>query len=373
MRTIFFILRKEFKQIFRNPMMVRLIIALPIVQLIVLANAATMDLKNINLAIVDNDLSSISRQLISKFEGSPFFTITYRDFSEKGAQQSVALNESDAILIIPVNFQKNLLKNDKAKLQFSINAINGMSAGITNYYMQSIILDFNKKIIGEWKMPTKELQKAKNITVTYAHWFNKELIFNIFMVPGILAVLVTIMGMFLPGLNLVREKEIGTIEQINVTPIKKYQFILGKLLPFIIIAFFELTLGLFVGIPLFKVPVIGSFFVLYSVAGIYLLAILGIGLLLSTFANTQQQLMFLSYFVLIIFILMSGIFTPTESMPKWGQIINYANPIYYFMKSLRMILLKGSGFADILPQIYALSIYAILSISFAVSRYKKTI
>jgi ABC-2 type transport system permease protein len=372
MRTIFFILQKEFNQIKRNLFMLQLMIILPVVQLIVLANAATMDIKNINLAIVDRDVSTLSRQLISKFEGSPFFTITYRDFSEKEALNQILINEADAVIVIPENFQKKLIKNDKAKLQFSVNAINGMSAGITNYYIQSIILDFNKKIISDWKMPSSELKNMKSINVKFQHWYNKELIFNIFMVPGILVVLVTIMGMFLPGLNLVREKEIGTIEQINVTPIKKYQFILGKLIPFLIISFIELTLGLLVGIPLFSVPVVGSFLVLYGAALVYLFAVLGFGLLLSTFANTQQQLMFLAFFVLIIYILMSGIFTPTESMPDWGKAINAINPIYYFMNAIRMIILKGAGFYDIRSQIFPLLIYGIIVFSLAIFRYRKT-
>jgi len=373
MRTIFFIIRKEFRQIFRNPLMIKLMFAMPIIQLIVLANAATMDMKNINLAIVDKDLSTISRQLYSKFEGSPFFTVVYNSTSDKEAKKLILSNKADAILEIPVNFQRDLIKKDQGKLLISANAINGMSAGITSYYIQAIIQDFNNKIIPEWKTPTAEMMSMKKINVKFSHWYNPDLIFNIFMVPGILVVLITIMGMFLPGLNLVREKEMGTIEQINVTPIKKYQFILGKLVPFMIISFIELTIGLLVGIPLFNVPIVGSLFVLYGAAFIYLFAILGLGLLLSTLAETQQQLMFIAYFVLIIFILMSGIFTPTDSMPEWGQIINTINPIFYFMKAIRMIILKGSGFAEIAKEMYALTAYGIVVFSLAVLRYRKTV
>ena len=353
--------------------MLRLMILMPIGQLIILANAATMDMKNINLAIVDKDISTISRELVSKFESSPFFTIVYQGTTENEANEMVKQNEADAVLNIPANFQQKLIKNDKEKLQFSVNAINGMTAGITNYYMQSIIMDFNKKILLEWKTPTVDLRKMKNINVQYSHWYNQELIFNIFMVPGILVILITIMGLFLPGLNLVREKELGTIEQINVTPIKKHQFIIGKLVPFLFIALFELTLGLSVGIPMFGIPFVGSFLVLYGAATIYLFAILGFGLLLSTFADTQQQIMFLAYFVSIIFILMSGIFTPTESMPEWSKFINAINPIYYFMKTIRMIILKGSDFADIAREMISLAIYGVSVFTLAVFRYRKTV
>jgi len=192
------------------------------------------------------------------------------------------------------------------------------------------------------------------------------------MVPGILVLLVTIIGMFLTAMNVVREKESGTIEQINVTPIRKYHFITGKLLPFWIIAIFELAFGLTIAWFAFNIPILGSLWLIFLVATVYMLVVLGFGLIISTVSNTQQQSMFIAWFFLMIFILMSGLFTPVDSMPEWAQIVNYANPIAYFIKVMRMIMLKGSGFADISEQLYSLALYAFIALSIAVWRYRKT-
>jgi len=191
------------------------------------------------------------------------------------------------------------------------------------------------------------------------------------MVPGILVLLVTMIGIFLAGMNIVREKEIGTIEQINITPIKKYQFITGKLLPFWIIGQFELALGLTIGKLLFGIPILGNLAVIFLFSSVYLLVILGIGLLISTLNNTQQQAMFISWFFMVIFILMSGLFTPVESMPVWAQKLNIVNPVSYFIQVVRMVILKGSGLIDIWRQFLSISVYAVLILSFAVWRYRK--
>jgi ABC-2 type transport system permease protein len=191
------------------------------------------------------------------------------------------------------------------------------------------------------------------------------------MVPAILVILVTIMGMLLASLNIVREKEMGTIEQINVTPIKKIHFVIGKLVPFWIIALFMLSFGLTIGKLIFDVPMVGNLGLLFVVACIYLLIVQGWGLLISNSANTQQQAMFVSFFFMIVFIMMSGIFTPTESMPQWAHVMNYINPIAYFMKLIRMILLKGSTLTDIYKDLLIMLGYGIGMISLAVVRYRK--
>jgi ABC-2 type transport system permease protein len=193
------------------------------------------------------------------------------------------------------------------------------------------------------------------------------------MVPGILVLLVTIIGMFLSAMNVVKEKENGTIEQINVTPIKKYQFITGKLLPFWIVGLVELALGLTLAWLAFNIPIIGSLWLIFLFGGLFLLVVLSFGLIISTTTNTQQQAMFIAWFFLIIFILLSGLFTPVESMPEWAQIFNYSNPIAYFIKVMRMVMLKGSDFADISEQFYALMVYAFIALSVAVWRYRKTV
>ena len=371
MRTIKFLLQKEFIQIFRNRTMLPMIFVLPILQLLILVFAATLDIKNIDVYVVDKDLSTTSRQLISKFEASPFFNIAGYSFSVAEAKEALVTDDADLIIHIDAGFERELIREQKAEVQILANAINGVVAGIANAYAQSIIMQYNKNLLAKWmKIPANRLSK-QNINIIQSYWYNPVLNYKTFMVPGILVLLVTIIGMFLSGMNLVREKEIGTIEQINVTPIKKYQFIVGKLLPFWLIALFELALGLTIGKLIFDIPLVGSLLLLFGVAAIYLLVVLGLGLFISTITETQQQAMFISWFFLLVFILMSGLFTSVESMPEWAQWINKANPIAYFMRVIRMILLKGSGFFDIVNEIVSLSIYAVVMLSLAVTTYRK--
>ena len=192
------------------------------------------------------------------------------------------------------------------------------------------------------------------------------------MFPGILVLLVTMITLFLSGMNIVREKEIGTLEQINVTPIKKSQFIIGKLFPFWVIGMGLLTIGLIIAKLIFVVPMVGSLLLMYLCTSIYILVVLGIGLFISNFTETQQQAMFIAWFFTVIFILMSGLFTPIESMPEWAQILTEFNPIKYFVEVMRMVMLKGSGFMDILPQFIKTLLYALVMNGLAVWSYKKT-
>lgn len=372
MRTILFLIQKEFIQVFRNKTMLPIIFVLPLVQLIILVNAATLEMKSIEMYVVDNDLSTTSRELIGKFKGSPFFNIVDQSTSVEEGEKSIKENIADIVIVIPNNFEHDLVREDQAKIQLLINAINGTTAGIADAYANSIIRDFNKNIIFENLKISPRTQLVKSININYSYWYNPQLNYKIYMVPGILVILVTIIGMFLTGLNIVREKEMGTIEQINVTPIQKYQFIAGKLIPFWLIALFDLAFGLTLGKILFHVPIVGSIPLLFGVAAVYLMLILGLGLFLSTISETQQQMLFISFFCLLVFILMSGIFTATESMPKWAQKINLINPIYYFMRLIRMILLKGSSFSDIAKEFYTLLLYGVSMLSLAVWKYRKT-
>ena len=372
MRTIKFIIQKEFRQIFRNKGMLPIIFFVPFVQLIILVHAATFEMKNIDLYVVDNDLSTTSRGLISKFEGSPFFKLKKVIFSIKEAEEALLTDDADVVLVINSGAEKSLVSENKAKIQLLVNAINGTAAGISNYYASSIVSSYNKDLITEW-FGIGESSVIKQINVDYSFWYNPELNYKTYMVPGILVLLVTIISLFLSGMNLVREKEIGTIEQINVTPIKKYQFIVGKLVPFWIIALFELAFGLTLGKLLFDIPIVGNIFLVFGFASVYLLAVLGIGLFISTITQNQLQSMFFSFFFMLVFILMSGLFTSVESMPDWAQAIDRINPVYYFIRVMRMILLKGSTFQNIIPEFIAISIYAIIILSLSVWRYRKTV
>ena len=367
MRTILFILQKEFKQIFRNRSMLPIIFIMPLIQLLVLSYAATFEMKNIKMCVVDMDKTSVSRSLIGKYKGSKFYSIVDYYDSYKTAENNLKTNKADIVLQIPQNFEKNLFKADKASVQFTINAINGSAAGLINAYSYSIVKDFNQNIIIENIGQNLEM----SIHTQTAFWFNPQLDYKTYMVPGILVLLITIIGLFLSSMNIVREKEIGTIEQINVTPILKYQFLAGKLIPFWIIALFELAFGLLVAKLVFSLPILGNVMVIFCVAAIYILAVLGIGLLISTLSNTQQQSMFIAWFFMVIFILMSGLFTPVESMPQWAQNFNIINPIAYFIKVMRMVLLKGAGFREIIYQLTALCLYAAIMLSLSIKLYKK--
>jgi ABC-2 type transport system permease protein len=371
MKTIGYIIQKEFKQIFRNKGMLPIIFILPILQLVILSNAATYEVKNIKFAYIDNDHTSTSRSLIEKFNASTYFDVLTDFPSQKEASSAMLAGEVDVALEIPNQFGKKLLKEKTTDLSITINAIDGAAAGVESVYVNQIVQSFNKDVKMNYMDTSKKITQPVTIESIPSFWYNTTLNYKTFMVPGILVLLVTMITLFLSGMNIVREKEIGTLEQINVTPIRKSQFIIGKLFPFWIIGMGLLTIGLILAKVIFNTPMLGSLLLLYAYTSIYILVILGIGLLISNFTDTQQQAMFIAWFFVVIFILMSGLFTPIESMPKWAQIVTEFNPIKYFVEIVRMVLLKGSGLGDILPQLLKTLLFAILMNVLAVWSYRK--
>jgi ABC-2 type transport system permease protein len=371
MRVLLTLLKKEFKQIFRNKFMLPIIFVLPIIQMVLLVYAASLDMKNVDLTIVDFDNSMASRRLISQFQGSSFFTIKDSGLNYEEAEKMIIRDEVDVILRIDKDFEKRLVNEKETDVQLIVNAINSTEAGLINAYSSQIIADYNQKIRSEW-FGMNSSGSVMKLEISVAYWYNQLLDYKIYMFSGILVIVVTLIGMLLTALNLVSEKELGTAEQMNVTPMKKYQFLLAKLLPFLLIALFELSFGLLLGKLLFALPIRGSLLVLFAVALVYLICALGLGLFLSTVSNTQQQMMFIAFFFMTTFIFMSGVFTPTESMPAWAQKVNLLNPVAYFMKAIRMILLKGSGFADVAREFYSLLVYGILIMSLSILNYRKT-
>ena len=372
MKTILFIIQKEFKQIFRDKSMLQLIFILPILQLLILSNAATFDVKNIAITFVDNDQSRESRDLINAFKASTYFKVTTPHFSEKEAVEEMQKGKTDIILNIPIHFNRDLQKDQKASISVSINAIDAATAGVENVYVTQIINNYNHNIQIQSKNFFENKEVAQNILVIPSFWYNNTLNYKTFMVPGILVLLVTMLTLFLSSMNIVREKELGTLEQINVTPIKKYQFIIGKLFPFWVLGLVILTVGLVISKVVFDVPMLGNIFLVYGFTSVYLLLILGFGLYISNHTETQQQAMFIAWFFMVIFILMSGLFTPIESMPKWAQNLTLLNPIRYFVEFIRMVLLKGAGLKEVLPNLVVILIFAILINGLAVWSYKKT-
>jgi ABC-2 type transport system permease protein len=370
MRTLRFILQKEFRQIFRDPAIIRLIFMMPVIQLIVLPMAADYEMKNINLAVTDRNHSEYSRQLVNKIKASGYFKLTAINQSYRQSLNDIELDKADLILEIPAGFEKELIHENNSTLSVSINAINGTKASLGGAYLQNILRDYNREIRMKW-IQLPRFNTEPQIDITYSNWFNPQMNYKYFMVPGILVLLLTMVGANLTAINIVREKEIGTIEQINVTPIRKHHFILGKLIPFWILGLIILTLGFAVARVVYGIIPAGSFLTIYAFAAIYLLAVLGLGLLISTYAATQQQAMLISFFLMMIFILMGGLYTSIDSMPEWAKWITRFNPVSYFIDVMRMVVLKGSSLADIKKQLLIITAFAILLNSWAIISYRK--
>jgi len=371
MRILLFLLRKEFLQIFRNKLILRMIFLMPVFQLILLPFAANYEMKNISLSIVDNDHSEYSRKLIDKFISSGYFRLADVSPSYEKALKVIEDDKADLIIEIPGNFESGLIRESVNKVMISANAINGQTAGLAVSYSSAIIREFNNDIRAEW-IQQPRLNPLPVIEITSSNWFNPRMNYKYFIVPGILALLVTLVGYILTSLNIVKEKEAGTIEQLNVSPIKKYQFVLGKLIPFWILGMLVLSIGFIVIFVVYGIFPEGSFLIGYLFAGIYLIAILGFGLLTSTFAETQQQTMFIAYFFMMIFVLLGGLFAPIENMPDWAKYLTYINPVSYLIEVMRMLVLKGSGFADLTKHFVIIILFAVTFNLLAILNYKKT-
>lgn len=370
MRILRILLEKEFRQIFRDPAILRLIFMMPMVQLLILPLAADYEVKNVKIAVVDQDRSTYARQLIDKISASEYFDVVDYGNNYEASLELVEEDKADLVLNIPPKFENELVRENLASIFVSVNAINGAKANLGSVYLRNIINDFNQEIRMEWIQPTK-FNQHPIIYTSAVNWYNPLMNYQYFMVPGILVILVTMVGAFLSALNIVKEKEVGTIEQINVTPIRKYQFILGKLIPFWVLGLIVLSIGMTLSWLVYDIVPVGSLATIFLFAALYLLAVLGLGLLVSTFSQTQQQAMLISFFFMMIFILLGGLYTAIESMPMWAQWITKFNPVTYFIEVMRMVVLKGSTLFDIRYHILAVSIFAIVLNSWAVFNYKK--
>lgn len=370
MRTLRFLLQKEFRQIFRDPSIIRLIFMMPVIQLLILPWAADYEIKNIKLSVVDKDHSDYSRQLISKVTSTGYFQLAVYTNSYPEALEQVELGNADLIMEIPTSFEKELIKENEATLFLAMNAIDGVKANLGSAYLRSIIQDFNREVRMEWKQFPR-FSPETQIEITSSNWFNPLMNYKYFMVPGILVILLTMIGTNLSSINIVREKEIGTIEQINVTPVKKFHFILGKLLPFWLIGLVVLTIGLFISWAAYGIVPVGSFITIYAFAALYLFAVLGLGLLISTYAQTQQQAMLVSFFIMMVFILLGGLYTSIDSMPEWAKWVTRFNPVSYFIEVMRMVVLKGSGLMDIKRHLLIMFGFAVVLNSWAIINYRK--
>lgn len=370
--TVLYILQKEFLQIFRNRAMLPIIFVMPVVQLLVLSYAATFEVKSTTVSLVDEDRTPTSQELVESLEASGYFTVVEASASMKDADEAMLRGRAKVILHIKSDFERELRTEGAARIQLILNAQDGSAAGVVQAYATQAIADYNREIQPEFSSAAAPDSRPPSvIEVVPTHWYNPDLNYQTYMVPGILVLLVTMIGTFLSSMNVVREKEIGTIEQLNVTPLRKRDFIVGKLLPFWFLALVELAIGLVVAKIVFDIPMLGSIPLIFALASLYLLVMLAIGLLVSTVTDTQQQAMFLAWFFIVIFILMSGLFTPIESMPSWAQHLTLVNPIAYFIKIMRRVLLKGAGIEAVRDQVIALAVYAVVMLTLAVRQYRK--
>lgn len=336
--------------------------------LLVLPWAANLEVRNVSLVVVDDDRSVISSRLIHKIEASDYFHLLGQSSTYEDALERLEKGEVDALIKIPSYFEKMWITSDHSSILIAVNAVNGSKGGVALSYLQQMITDYARELNLESTNVGIELAKIK---VSDYYLFNKYLDYKVFMLPALMVSLLTMFCGFLPALNVVREKEIGTIEQINVTPVGKWTFVLAKMIPYWIVGFVILTIAIFLIWLIYDLFPTGSVITLYLLVVIFVLAIAGLGLVISNYSVTMQQAMFVIWFCLLVFILMSGMFTPIESMPQWAQIITYLNPLRYLVQVMRAIYLKGASMTDLYAQCSALIGFAILFDTWAVWSYRK--
>lgn len=373
MRKFLFLLEKEFKQIVRNRIILAMIIALPTIQLAILPHAATYEIRHINLSVVDSDRSSFSTALIEKLSASPYFNLVEVETSYEKALKLVEEGAAHLVLEIPHHFEKDLRLQGNTGLMISVDAVDGTMGSIGSSYLNRILQDFAIERMENFDIiPLSDKAAVPRIEVVPQYRYNPQLDYKTYMVPGILVMLLTLVGGILAALNIVSEKEQGTLEQINVSPIPKQTYLLAKIIPFWIIGLLMLAIGLIIARVMYHIVPVGSLLTLYLFAAIYVMAFTGFGLLISVAAKTQQQSMFIAFFFLLIFFLMGGLFTPISSMPYWAQVITWFNPTAYLIEVVRLIVMKGSGFLDLLPQFFCICGFAVVFNVWAIFGYNKT-
>ena len=360
------LIRKEFRQVLRDSNMLRVIFALPIIQLLLLGYAVNIDVKQIALDTYDFDRTQMSREFTDAMQAGDYF--------EPAASDSLLLSRplwdlddrfkngsAEVAVILPNDFSEKITRGDNATLGIIADGANAYTARTGMGYAAQIVQEFSMKETG-FSIP---------ITLRQTFLYNPELESVYYMVPGIVATLLTMVTIMLTSMAIVREREIGTLEQLMVTPISKFTLLMGKITTFAILGLLEMLLALTVGILWFKIPFVGSAALLAGFSALYLLTTLGLGMFISTMSSTQQQAMFLAWFFSIFAILTSGFFTPISNMPQWVQYVTLVNPMRYFMTIIRGIMMKGSGIVDLLPQFYALVIFGVVIFTSSVLRFSK--
>ena len=365
-----YLIEKEFKQMMRNIILPIVFIMLPIGMINLMPRAATQEVKNLTLSVIDNDHSSWSQRLIQKLSASTYFSLTDVSSTYDAALHRVEAGEADFIVEIEPDFERNLVREGVSHVLISANAVNGVKAGLGSSYLSQIITDYAMELREEQGVVASAASQP-GLTVTPRYHYNATLDYKYFMIPGLIAMLLVLIVGFLPALNIVGEKERGTIEQINVTPIGRFAFIFSKLIPYWAVGLFILSYSMLLTRLIYGYVPAGNIGLIYLFATLFILVVSSLGLIVSNYSDTAQQAALVMFFFLVIFILLSGLLTPIASMPRWAQAITLLNPLRYFIEVMRALYLKGSTFHDLLSNFQALSLYAILAWIWAIWSYRK--
>ncbi|NJD22122.1 MAG: ABC transporter permease [Melioribacter sp.] len=373
MKTIIHIIRKEFLQFKRDPKMFGIILIAPIIQLIFLGYAATLDLNTVHTIFYDQDKTTTSRNFIEEFKSSGFFQIDHYADNYEDVQTYIEKGKSLVAIVIPKDFEKKINRRETAQLQAIFNGSDGNSASIAAGYIAAITTTFSKQIVKDFiDVSGRKISTVGKISAEARVWYNPELKTRNFMVPAIVGLLVSIVTLILTSLAVVKEKEIGTLEQLIVTPIKPLQLIIGKLVPFLILGFVSVTIVIVAMNIIFGIHVRGSVVFLFFSSFLYILSTLGLGLFVSTVSKTQQQAMMIAIFaVMMPMIYLSGFAFPVENMPTIIQYISYAIPLKYFITIIRGVILKGNGFVQHWFDATMLLAMGILILFFSALRFRK--
>jgi len=375
-RTILFLVRKEFLQIFRDRTTVFQIFMIPVVQLLVLANAATFDVKQVAMLVVDEDHTTVSSGLVQRLEAGRQFRVVRYTSSDAGVDHALLDREVTAVLHIPRYFEEDLVRRGRAPVQLVLNAEEGATTGIVQSYASSILTSYARELdrtLPLARSGTSATTRVAPLDLRTQRWYNPTRNYKYWMVPALMVSLTTIIGLLLTAQNITRENELGTLEQLNVTPMTKIQFIAAKLIPFWILSMLIFSIGLAIGKLVFGIPMRGNLLIVYLAAAVYLIVVLGMGLGISTITRTQQQSMFVAFFFTLIFLLMSGLFTPVDSMPVWAQRVAEANPVKHFVSIMRAVLMRGAGLETVGRPIIGLGVAGIAVLGLAVLRYRKSV
>lgn len=369
--------RKEFIQMFRDPRMFGIVFIAPVIQLFLFGYAITTDVHNIQLGVLDLDRSPATRDLVRSIVHSGYFNLTGYLADQEELSRALVGAKAEMVLVFPVEFSRKLDRGETAPLQILVDGSESNSAGVGVGYLQKILTAFNRDLIVARAnravgVPAAARTQGLPVVAQTRYLYNPELKSSFYMVPGVLAMILLVITMLLTSLAITREREIGTMEQLVVTPIKPWQLLAGKMIPFAIIGIIDVTLILVAAVGQFGIPIEGSLWLLYLSAAFFLFTTLGMGLLISTLAGTQQQAIFVSLLVMMPAILLSGLMFPIANMPDPIQWLTYANPMRYFLVIVRGVVLKGNGLATLAPQFFMLFALGILVFALASARFRKT-